>query len=271
MRLPIVAAASFVLTVFAGCVGDVSSSEGPASEAPQVNSGAAEFDGETGAVQGTVTDDEIQPIANAQVGILKSDLVPENIAVLTDQSGRFTLSRVPPGTHSIIATALGYETAGSKIEVIAGQVVEKSFIIPKLPTDEALKIVYSVKGSIDRGASWKLTHPCIYEPLTSVNPLLKTCGGIVQGGSNQEIGIGSRKTPTAAGAVEPDWATMMVELVWTQQTAVVGRSLQLDILFPNITRGTNGAANQADPRYFQNPDTVVHVLGEPRLQGTACS
>lgn len=108
---------AFVL-LLAGCVG----SSGTSSKDPAAPT--AEFDENTGAIQGTVTNDENLPLANALVGI-----VSLKAETSTDSQGRYSLSNLPPGTYDLVATALSHVAAIRKVEVVAGAAVDANFIL----------------------------------------------------------------------------------------------------------------------------------------------
>lgn len=78
-----------------------------------------EFDADTGAIQGTVVDDEFVAIVGASVGILDLDLVS-----LTDADGRFTFSHLAPGIYDVQASKIGFDNGRGNVEVVANDVGE---------------------------------------------------------------------------------------------------------------------------------------------------
>src|SRR5687767_9241469 len=116
----------FGLAAFAGCVESESATAPPPA---QQAAGPASFDETSGGIEGSVTDTELQPVANAVVGILPSETVTQAVQVLTDGAGHFSLSHVAPGKQTLQATALGYSSDAKSIEVVAGSVVTVAFII----------------------------------------------------------------------------------------------------------------------------------------------
>jgi hypothetical protein len=255
------------LVSFAGCVGSEAGVD-PGVKSTEA-AAPAEFDDSTGGVQGIVVDDESRPISGATIGILKSAAIESDLVATSDSVGAFSISRIPPGDHMLNAQALGYDAAAKRITIVAGEVVELTLVLTPLPVDGPHKLTYIVKGNMDWGVAYKLTPTCIYEPLTTIDPRAKTCGGVRSGGgSNGEIGLGAVKKPDGAGDLTPDWQTILIELTWAQQTPVFGRSLQLDVIFPNITRGASGSVNNQDPRFFGGEDyssPVVMRIDRPQL------
>src|SRR5262245_44079023 len=83
---------------------------------------------QNGTVTGTVTDDSGAALASAEVRIegLK-------IHALTDDRGRFELTGVPPGTHTLKVLLLGYESTTRSVIVIAGAATEVNFKLVQTP------------------------------------------------------------------------------------------------------------------------------------------
>lgn len=137
-------AVSFILAAFAlsGCVGGSSKSSetaGPAEAPPTAR--PAEISDETGGVEGTVLDPELVPVAGAQVAIAEL-----NVETVSAQDGRFSFSQVAPGTYTLFALKLGYESAAKKIPVVAGEVTPVQVTIAPLPITEPYSVLMSAKG-----------------------------------------------------------------------------------------------------------------------------
>lgn len=127
--------------VLSGCVGG-----GEANVAPSASDIAAPptFDDNTGAIHGMVVNAEDQPIVSASAGLVE---LPEAVTT-TSAAGDFTLSNIEPGTYTLAVAALGYEPAAKKVEVIAGQVVEATFILVELVGQEPFHLVQIKDGYI---------------------------------------------------------------------------------------------------------------------------
>ena len=69
----------------------------------------------TGSLTGVVTDEQGQPLEYVSVGVPSL-----RTGALTDSHGRFTISNLPPGTYSVRASFMGYETQERSILVPAG-------------------------------------------------------------------------------------------------------------------------------------------------------
>ncbi|MBI2077974.1 MAG: carboxypeptidase regulatory-like domain-containing protein [Euryarchaeota archaeon] len=110
------AAAAWVTTLALLVSGCADMGEGATTSAP-LEAPPAEVDSETGGIEGTVTDDAVNPLADAQVGLIGTPFL-----TASDASGRFSLSKVPPGAYKFAANRLGYGDFAKSIEVRAGEV-----------------------------------------------------------------------------------------------------------------------------------------------------
>jgi hypothetical protein len=219
----------------AGCIGEGEQSGSGGATGPNV-----EFDESLGIIRGVVQTEDLLPVQGAQVGILET----EHLAV-TDEAGSFQLVNVEPGSHRVVAQALGFQSVGRSVDVVAGQAVEVAFQLGAVPTD-APYVFQDIQDVVVTAIMWKLTPECIY---TDVNTLAKTCGGI---------------RPDCSGSCELSyedlfedleeaghtWHSLIGEVAWEPQTGATGRGFNFDLNAPNIERGTGGSINQADPKTF---------------------
>lgn len=143
-----------LMAAFSGCVGSDAAQTGSTAMSPAP---PAEADQNSGGVEGVVTDDQISPIPGAQVGFTD---VPDLLSV-TDDAGRFSISRIPPGTHTLVAQKLGFEAAAKKVDVVAGEVVTGlQIVITPLAVEEAYPETLTHKGIIKNGVGVILTATC---------------------------------------------------------------------------------------------------------------
>jgi hypothetical protein len=78
----------------------------------------------TGVVAGVVVNEEGRPLASASVGVagtMRGDR--------TDAEGRFTITRVPPGTRVVRALSAGYREGTRRVEVVAGDTARTGFLL----------------------------------------------------------------------------------------------------------------------------------------------
>lgn len=112
--------AVFLVLALSGCAGNGTPSADGAKTEPV-------FADDAGSVLVTVRDDELLGIQGAQVGIPALGLEAE-----TGVDGRALLGPIPPGTHEMFATALGYGSRRATVEVAAGVTVERTVTLPPL-------------------------------------------------------------------------------------------------------------------------------------------
>jgi hypothetical protein len=232
----------------AGCVGSPGE---PAAGGPDEGPVVADFDETTGAIKGRVQNDELMPIAAAVVGLT----APIEKQTTTNAKGDFAISRLEPGTYTIVVIALGYDSAGKKVDVRAGEVAEVPFTLTAKAIDGPFHWTDEKAASLT-GVMWKLTPTCIYEPLTTINPLLKTCGGLrtaCSPSANCEVHYDAWLNKNGA------FATLIAETSWQPQTGVTGRGFNFDVNAPNITRGTSGSINQADPKTWSKDSATSPI------------
>ncbi|MBI2077798.1 MAG: carboxypeptidase regulatory-like domain-containing protein [Euryarchaeota archaeon] len=260
--LPLIAASIVAWVAFAGCVGQGEGASDRTGQ-PDARSGPVDFDDTTGAIEGTVTTPELDPIPAAQVG-LRSDSLPEPVTASTDESGRFVLNRLAPGQYRMDVQALGFQAQARAIEVTAGKAETLSFILEPLPTDDPYQ--RTIHESLQMSSlMYKATPSCLYLsgyvppgiPVVSENAnLLKTCGGVRFGttgaaGYNVTTGCDACESHTQTNKkyseFNANWSSILGEVTWKAQTGATGRGFLFDINAPNITRGTGGSIDQASP------------------------
>jgi hypothetical protein len=243
-----------VLTLMtAGLAGCVASDAAPADAPPPV-AAQPQFDETTGSIVGSVTTDELAPIAGAQVGVLGTTLV-----AVTDAAGRFALNFVPPGKASVSVIALGFFATTRSVEVLAGTVTEDlTFILAPLPSTDPYHTIGIFPLKIG-GAMVKPTPDCMFVTLPGQSAATtKTCNGAnscvvpdcSSGNPEQRYGYcGEGGAYDGNGCdLTPEWQTIIGELSWTPASGVTGRGWIFEVLAPNVTRsgGASGSVNQAD-------------------------
>ncbi len=79
-------------------------------------------------IQGTVTVGEGRTIHNADVIVLRTSFRAE-----TDETGKYKLAGLPPGSYDIVAHAHGLSDARSRLEFKAGSSVTVDFVLNLSP------------------------------------------------------------------------------------------------------------------------------------------
>ena len=147
MRMELGLAALVFMTVLAGCV------EGESAEPAEATQQAApaEFDEDTGALEGVVVDDSLVPIPGAVVGLHENpDFLTE-----TDQAGAFSFSKVPPGTHTLLAQKVGFDSVSKQIDVPAGSVTPVEVVMTPVAVDSPYYQTHEQRGLFGCGSSWR--------------------------------------------------------------------------------------------------------------------
>lgn len=133
----------------------------------------AAFDEATGAIEGTVHDQELRPLEGAVVGITALG------ATTTDANGAYRLSFIEPGTHAVLATAgERYTARTNKIEVYSGQATTVNFVLELLPFNGTYYEVFPYVGL--EACQW-------YTPIGWAHctwPYTAAYGGAAQNGVN---------------------------------------------------------------------------------------
>ncbi|HVH13959.1 MAG TPA: carboxypeptidase regulatory-like domain-containing protein, partial [Longimicrobium sp.] len=93
----------------------------------------------TGTVSGTVTEAEGGPVAGATVSIAAL-----RRTVVTNEQGRYSLTGVPAGTHTVLASRIGRSTQSRQVTVAAGQTATADFTLSSsaILLDEVVAIGY---------------------------------------------------------------------------------------------------------------------------------
>ncbi|HLE48282.1 MAG TPA: carboxypeptidase-like regulatory domain-containing protein [Candidatus Thermoplasmatota archaeon] len=149
MRPRILAMLSTFVLVCSGCVGGSGSSDSSPNEAVQA-APPPEVDAHNGAIEGTVTDDAVNPIAGAQVGLIGTEFLS-----LSDAAGRFSISKVPPGSYKFAANRLGYSDFVRAVDVRPGEVTPVTVQLVPLAIDEAYHVTQRGDGRMGCAAAVK--------------------------------------------------------------------------------------------------------------------
>lgn len=190
----------------AGCLGNgapAAANGGPGDVAP---------DAESGVVRGIVTTDEQSPLAGALVALV--DVGLENV---TDRSGRFVLSGVPAGTHTLAVQKLGYESAAQKVEVDAGQTTDLSVQLAAIQVVEPFQETLIFDGYI----------ACAMGLI--VVTIVTGCGTTDSGTALGNITVDPNEKNIFHQPGRPGLLTVVGEMVWTQAAVFAATELNLDL------------------------------------------
>lgn len=188
----------------AGCVG----SETEALGGPGAESAAA--DSESGVVRGIVTTDEQSPLEGALVALVEVGL--EN---RTDESGLFVLRGVAPGDYTLAVQKLGFESAASRVQVEAGQTVERSITLAAIQVADPFHETLIFEGHMTCGMG------------LIVVTIVTGCG--TTGTPVGNVTVDPNEKNIFDQVAQPGLLSVVGELVWTQAAAVAATELELDL------------------------------------------
>ncbi|HEX9816644.1 MAG TPA: carboxypeptidase-like regulatory domain-containing protein, partial [Candidatus Thermoplasmatota archaeon] len=87
----------------------------------------AEFDESTGALEGVVTSDSLEPIGAVDITLDGS------VSTSTDPFGHFAFSHLAPGTYSLAAQAPNYAPALTEVDVEPGRITTTNLLLVPIP------------------------------------------------------------------------------------------------------------------------------------------
>jgi hypothetical protein len=164
-------AAIFLLS---GCAGTTPQAAGarPTAEplAPDVH-----FSQDTGALDGTIVDDSLRPVANASVRIsLSKGDAPFSADTIPNAAGSFGFSLLTPGTYQVRVAAAGFSNATQFAEIRAGEIAKMTVHLINAPTREPYLVVYPRSGLLECDWAFLATSgPCPRSNLTFANSLMR--------------------------------------------------------------------------------------------------
>jgi hypothetical protein len=184
----------------AGCAGGDAGTE----SLDEATAAPAAHDQDTGGIDGVVLDGEGLPIAGVQVAVLDAEL-----QTVSDKEGAFSFSDMKPGSATVVAQRLGFETKAQKVDVVAGKVTEVSFMLEQITVAEPYT-------TLQEGAA--LVTCAIGFPVVTVYPnaVGNACGTV--------LGLEDKRSvtfPVDVGAQES-----YTEMVWEPTNNVFGSELR---------------------------------------------
>lgn len=125
----------------------------------------------TGTISGTVTEAQGGPIAGATVAVAALGRT-----VVTNEQGRYSLSNVPAGTHTVTASRIGRTSQSRQVTVAAGQTATAGFSLAEavLLLDEVVAIGYGtatraeVTGAVSSIASEDISQVVAANPIDAI-------------------------------------------------------------------------------------------------------
>lgn len=222
--------------------------------APDRGGGIGEegFDAETGSIRGSVVTLELEPVFDAAVRVPGS-----RAETRSDETGRFLIPFVPPGTQEVEASAPGFLPVTKSVVVIAGAttdevvftLVEAGRVVPYHTTNVHRLLVSGVAATVPRD--------CVY-----VTAQIKTCEATApscEPYEPNECGVhyghcdDGGPYETWGCDFGAGWKTIIAELASTPTSAATGKGWSFTVLGPNVSRrdGDSGPADNGEKRAWR--------------------
>jgi len=179
---------------------------------------------DTGAVRGVVVNDAIVPVAGADVSL---PVTPQDVwTTQTDIEGRFSFSKVPPGTYFLTISKAVHEAAQAGVTVTAGDDspdIVKVQLARMYSQDPYVETV-QYAGFVGCAYSFGISSTCVND-YTRIDPTGTCPGGcapFVTGVVDQ------REYQSEVGA---GWQSIIWEMVWESSVAGTAESMGLTVSF----------------------------------------
>jgi hypothetical protein len=137
------------LLATAGCLG--LGDDGNDDAAPDT----ATFTEDTGGIEGVITDEAVQPVADATVRLVEAET-----STNTTEDGSYAFSNVEPGTHTLRVEAEGYQAAEDEIDVATGEVTVRDLVLATVRGEDAYMTQQELTGFFECGweIGWNVTE-----------------------------------------------------------------------------------------------------------------
>lgn len=217
---------TLISLLFAGCAAE----ESPTAETPDESFDDVEVEvtDDTGAIRGVVVNDAIVPVADALVELA----LPTPVTTKTDAEGRFTFSKVAPGTYFMTVSKVVHESAQASVTVVAGEKlpdivkVQLQRLYDQDPYYETLQYAGFLGCAI-----------AIVASTTCVNDYTRLCGNVdpscCPGGCAPQVTgvVDQREYRSEVGG---GWQSIVWELVW--DSSLTGTAEELGLTVSYATR-----------------------------------
>jgi hypothetical protein len=241
---PWIAGLLVALLFLSGCAGPSGLDTHASPTAARDFASPARFSDGTGAIEGTVTDTQLNPIAGAEVALSILALV-----TTTDELGSFTFSRLEPGNVLVSTAKAGFQSATQRVSVIAGQKTEVRFLLSNLPADEPHVVISHATGVVacDATVRWRT-------PVAANNQSLLVCA----------------VTPADKSMLRYDWLLNASTGVWLettwQSTQALGRGMRVDWGFSGGGLYQNYATGESPIRRRVPLERFLTADGQPNCK-----
>lgn len=225
-----------VSIIVPGCTGGKAANASGSSASEPLTADPALVSAETGAIRGTVVDEEQAPIAGAAIGIRGAGNASNTVSAA---DGKFSFSHLVPGNWEVVVGAAFFEGTVRKVSVLAGEITDVTVGLTGIVnqnTTELFMVQTQKRGFINAAYSF---------PWTS---------GAILGGS---IGQGVFLNEASKFPLEYDpklgLREVVLEAVWQPSAVATGTALQLTLCSEETVKDSqNNCFNLPDSPQYAN-------------------
>lgn len=200
-------------------------------------SGFSNVYAQSGSIRGVVTDSETgEPLIGVNVGIEGTSM-----GAPTDIEGEFLINRVPSGVYNVIASSIGYQKTTIEVEVLAGQVLEINISLSQ-ETVSGEEVIISAQAQGQRAAineqisANTITNVVSAEKIQEI-PDINAAESLGRLSGVSVIRSGGEGQKVAIRGLSPQYNVIMVNGVRMQSTDRENRSVDLNMIAPNVLSG----------------------------------
>ena len=214
---------------------------------------AVQAQGQTATIRGKITNPAGQPVAAAQVLVLRTTLGAQAGA-----DGSYLIARVPAGPATIRARAIGYESIERTVTLAAGQTLTVDFIIKTSPVSLDQVVVTGTAGSarkreIGNSISQVSTADLPEVPTNVSNLLAGRVAGVQISGGTGNAGSGSAIRLRGATSL----ALSNQPLIYVDGVRTRSDEYPRNGIFQGATQ--RGANSYGSPLNDINPDDIERI------------
>lgn len=238
--------------LFAGCVAEPAAKP---DDTPQAT--AAEVDESTGALVGTVINEEGLPLSGVNIGLIET-----GDATTSDDAGQYTINGIEPGEYSVQAAMVGFEPGLKRVTIAIGEIAQANFQLTVIAVDVPHHVSDQQLGNIQCSVTIFPGFPMsgVVAGSDGWYSSLQACGLLedAQAANPLPPSKFDLQFPMPAGTQE-----FVVEQVW-QSTQAAGNGLSIGAEDPDaVNDGEDyGSATGPSPLYLYVPNQkLLNVTG----------
>ncbi len=180
MRRTILVLALLLLTTgLAGCLGGSDAeTDGP------IQKQRAQVTSDLGGIEGTVTDEAIQPIEGVNVTLVETGETAESAS-----DGSFAFSRIDPGTYTVAVRADGFISSQQLVTVEPNDAAIVDFLLARGAIEEPFEQVVEMSGFIECGVGWTTRPSPVYAVTSNAVALCAVPQIVAENSTNDKFDV----------------------------------------------------------------------------------